>query len=104
MLAEQMRHRPEHYEETDDPHNPPVSTGIAPVLVAGLWYYLAPIALLVLVVGFAFIYWGSRAEAPADKQVVGTTGKVEEATPGGFDPGPRFRTTADEIKFRADTR
>ena len=90
--------RAEQYDETLDPHNPPASTGDAPAYVAGLWYYLAPLTLLLLTLVFARWYWGGPAVLPHDPAV--TTGVLRETSPGGIDPNPTFRTTYEEIWFR----
>lgn len=49
MAEHSMRDRPERYEDTTDPHNPPLATGEAPAVIAGLWYVLAPVGLILLV-------------------------------------------------------
>lgn len=99
MLAEEMQHRPEKYEDTDDPHNPPVITGVAGPVVAGLWYYLAPLAIVLLLMAFARFYWYSPGD---DEPEAVTTEMSEEVLPGGHDPNPRFRTIEDELKFRGE--
>ena len=100
MLAEDMRHRPEKYEDTDDPHNPPVRTGIAGPVVVGLWYYLTPLAIVLLLMVFARFYWYSPGED--DAPVAVTTDTFERVRPGGHDPNPRFKTVTDELMFRGE--
>jgi hypothetical protein len=100
-LRGDMRSRPEQYEETVHPSNPPQSTDTAPAVIAGLWYYLAPLALVILLISFALIYWEDRnsiEQQPAEP----TMGVVDDAKPGGHDPNPKPRTTEDELDFRGD--
>jgi len=101
MADEQMGHRPEQYEETDDPRNPPHSTGGAPAVVAGLWYVLAPIAIILLVLFVFLLYWFGRG-GPEDRDAVEPTTGVqqEEATPGGIKPDPGYDTPEEEREFR----
>lgn len=103
MAEEPMRHRPEQYEETVDPHNPPRSTGAAPAVVAGMWYVLAPIAVMLLVLFVLLLYWFGRDTTP-DEGVEPTTGTYEEATPGGVDPDPRYNTPQEEREYRGRDR
>jgi hypothetical protein len=101
LLRGDMRSRPEQYEETVHPSNPPQSTKTAPAVIAGLWYYLAPLALVILLITFALIYWEARnniQQPPAEP----TLGVVDDAKPGGHDPNPKPRTTEDELDFRGD--
>jgi hypothetical protein len=87
-------------EERIHPGNPPQSTS-APAVIAGLWYYLAPLALVILLISFALIYWENRnsiEQQPAEP----TMGVVDDAKPGGHDPNPRPRTTEDELDFRGE--
>ena len=95
-----MRHRPEHYEETVSPKNPPVSTGAAPAIVAGLWYYLAPLGIIILAIVFALVYWGNR-DVYVEEPVAPTTGQGE-VLPGGDNPDPKPQSTEDEIRFRGE--
>jgi len=101
MAEESMQHRPEQYEETEDPRNPPGSTGAAPAVVAGMWYVLAPIAVILLVLFVLLLYWFGRG--PEDRDAVEpTTGiqQEQEATPGGVEPDPRYDTPEEERDFR----
>lgn len=95
-----MRHRPEHYEETVDPKNPPASTGAAPAVVAGMWYYLAPLGILILTLVLAFAYWGNR-DTRLVEPVAPTTGQGQEL-PGGQNPDPKPESTEDELRFRGE--
>lgn len=95
-----MRHRPEHYEETVDPKNPPASAGAAPAVVAGMWYYLAPVGILILMVALAFAYWGNR-DTTVDEQVAPTTGE-QQVLPGGRNPDPKPESTEEELRFRGE--
>jgi len=73
----------------------------APAVIAGLWYYLAPLALVILLISFALIYWEDRnsiEQPPAEP----TLGVADEVTPGGHDPNPKPRTTEDELDFRGE--
>ncbi len=87
-------------EERIHPGSLPRSTS-APAIIAGLWYYLAPLALVILLLGFALIYWEDRnsiEQQPAEP----TLGVSDEVTPGGQDPNPKPRTTEDELNFRGE--
>jgi hypothetical protein len=89
--------RAEQYDETLNPHNPPASTGDAPAIVVGLWYYLAPLTLLLLTLGFAMWYWGTPSTVQPDPIVLRD---AHQTSPGGHDPVPTFRTTYEEVWFR----
>ena len=89
---------PEQYEETVTPENPPIATAGPASVVAGMWYYLAPAALVVVILLFALFYWGDRDE-PAD-DVEPTTGISDEQTPGGNNPDPQPNKTKDESEYR----
>ena len=97
-MRDDMRARPEQYGETVNPSKAPQSTDTAPAVIAGLWYYLAPLALVILLLGFALIYWEDRnsIEQPLEP----TTG-VDRVRPGG-NPNREPRTTEDEIEFRGN--
>ena len=47
--------RPEQYKETVAPANPPQATAGPATVVAGMWYYLGPIALIVVVALIALL-------------------------------------------------
>jgi hypothetical protein len=98
-IRDGMRARPEQYEETVHPDNPPKSTGTAPAVIAGLWYYLAPLALVILLLGFALIYWEDRNSI--EQQVEPTTGAADQVKPGG-NPNREPKSTEDEINFRGN--
>ena len=91
--------RARRYDELLHPHNPPASTGDAPAIVVGLWYFLAPLSLLLLTLGFAIWYWGGPATA-IQRELVKVTSAGPRTSPGGFDPNPVFRSTNQEIWFR----
>jgi len=91
--------RAQRYDELLHPHNPPAITGDSPAIVVGLWYYLAPLTLLLLTLGFAIWYWGGPATA-IDREQVQMTGDGHNASPGGFNPNPTFQTTYQEVWFR----
>jgi hypothetical protein len=95
-----MHHRPEQYEDTVNAKNPPVSTGVAPAVVAGMWYYLAPVGIIILAIAFALVYWGNR-DAYVEEPVAPTTGQ-EQVLPGGRNPDPKPESTEDEIRFRGE--
>jgi hypothetical protein len=99
-MRDDMRARPEQYEETVHPSNPPQSTGTAPAVIAGLWYYLAPLALVILLLAFALIYWEDR-NSIEQRQVTPTTGSADEVRPGG-NPNREPRSTEDELNFRGN--
>jgi len=91
--------RAERYDGLPDLHNPPASTGDAPAIVVGLWYYLAPLTLLLLTLGFARWYWGGPATI-TDRDPARVTSVLRQTSPGGFDPNPTFQNTYQEISFR----
>jgi hypothetical protein len=95
--------------ETVDPHNPPKAvTDRKPRMmpafaVPGMWYYLAPIGIIVLIIVMAMMFWMSRQEV--NEGAVPTTGIEQESpahqdTPGGINPDPRHDTTESEQEFR----
>ena len=90
---------PEQYEETVSPANPPEATAVPATVVAGMWYYLAPIVLIAAVVLMALFYWGDRDDQ-RDEDVVPTTGITDESTPGGGNPAPRPDNAQDETESR----
>ena len=90
---------PEQYEETTTPENPPQATVGPATVVAGMWYYLAPIVLIVAVVLIALFYWGDR-DNPGDDAVEPTTGITDEQTPGGNNPDAKPDSTKDETEYR----
>jgi hypothetical protein len=100
-----------HYEETTDPANPPNAV-VTPEVhksgaagVVGMWYYLGPLVLIV-VVGLAALYFWTNTdrERRNDSSAIGTIGgDSDETTPGGFDPKPDSGSTRDEIEFRSDS-
>jgi hypothetical protein len=101
MAEQPMHHRPERYEDTEDPDYPPQSTGPAPAIVAGLWYVLAPVAIILLVLFVVLLYWFGRG--PEERDAVEPTTGVQQqqhAKPGGFEPDPRHDSPEDEIEFR----
>jgi hypothetical protein len=89
---------PEQYEETVAPANPPQATAGPATVVAGMWYYLGPIALIVVVVLMAIFYWGR--DDSRDDAVEPTTGIAGEKTPGGGNPAPEPDSTKDESEFK----
>jgi hypothetical protein len=89
---------PEQYEETVAPANPPQATAGPATVVAGMWYYLGPIALIVVVVLMALFYWGR--DDSRDDAVEPTTGISGEKTPGGGNPAPEPDSTKDESEFK----
>ena len=93
---------PEQYEETTSPANPPQATAGPATAVAGMWYYLAPVVLIVAVLFFAIFYWFDRDDR-RDEAVEPTTG-ISESTPGGGSADPKQDDTADEREFRGGNR
>ena len=90
---------PEQYKDPGAPANPPQATAGAATVVAGMWYYLGPIALIVVVVLMALFYWGDRDDS-RDNAVEPTTGISDEKTPGGGNPAPEPDSTKDESEFK----
>jgi hypothetical protein len=90
---------PEQYEETVAPANPTRATAGPATVVAGMWYYLGPIVLIVAVLLMAIFYWGDRDDA-RDDAVAPTTGITDEKTPGGGNPAPQPDSTRDESESR----
>jgi hypothetical protein len=90
---------PEQHDETVPPLNSPQAVAGPATVVAGMWYFLAPIVLIAAVVLLALLYWGDR-DNPRDRQAVPTTGTSDPATPGGGDAGPKPDTTKEESEFR----
>ena len=109
------RQRPERYEETTDPRNPPNSVINESVRRTALGSYLGPLVVFFLVVGMALIYWANRGPVvpdPEDREQIGTTGspsdrddvageRSRDDTPGGSNPDPRHGSTASEVEYRA---
>lgn len=93
------RATPEQYEETVSPSNPPQAVAGPATLVAGMWYFLAPIVLIAAVVLLALFYWGDR-DTPRDEEAVPTTGISDPSTPGGGTADPKPDRTKDESEFR----
>ena len=91
--------RPEQHEESVAPANPPQATAGAATVVAGMWYYLGPIVLIVAVVLLALFYRGNR-DNPRDDSVEPTSGVSGESTPGGADPSPKPDNADEEREFR----
>ena len=89
---------PEQYEETVAPANPPQATAGPATVVAGMWYYLGPIALIVVVALIALFYWGR--DDSGDDAVEPTTGISDERTPGGGNPAPEPDSARDESESR----
>src|SRR5687768_2060235 len=96
-------------EETVHPDNPPRSVvdpeiRKAPAFaVVGMWYYLAPLAIIIIVVVMGLMFWNSRDDV--NESAVPTTGIEGEApahqdTPGGINPDPRHETTEGEKEYR----
>ena len=96
-------------EETVDSHNPPNAVvdhdlrKTPAFAVVGMWYYLAPVAVVVLVIVMAMLFWNSRKDV--NEGAVPTTGMEQTSpahqnTPGGRNPAPRPDSTQDEIKYR----
>lgn len=94
---------PEQYEETTSPANPPQATAGPATVVAGMWYYLAPVVLIVAVLFFAILYWATRDDR-RDDAVEPTTGISDDSTPGGRSADPKLDDTKDEQEFRGGNR
>ena len=91
--------------ESDDPNNP---RNPPQVLLrrdsrrAALMSYVVPIVALFVIAGIALIYWANRGPvAPEpDQREIDAVGTAGGDSPGGFDPGPEFDRTRDELRFR----
>jgi hypothetical protein len=90
--------RPEQYEDPVGPTNPPQAAAGPATVVAGMWYYLGPIGLIVVVVLMALFYWGR--DDSRDDAVEPTTGISDEKTPGGGNPAPEPDSTKDESESK----
>src|SRR5262245_43591621 len=91
---------PERNEESVPPVNPPHAAAVPSRLVAGMWYFLAPIVLLVAVVLLSLFFRGNRDSS--NDETVPTTGITDETTPGGVNPDPKPGTTQEEREFRGE--
>lgn len=103
MSDKQGGSTPQEYEETVSPENPPQASGAPAAAVPAIFYFLAPIALLIGVLVLALFYWGNGDDSQ-DDFVEPTTGISDEATPGGGNPAPRPEGTRDETEFRGVDR
>ena len=108
-----MENKSQQRGETVDPHNPPRAvtephlSKTAVFAVPGMWYYLAPIGVVILVIVMAVLFWNSREDV--NEGAVPTTGIEQEApahqdTPGGINPDPRHDTTGSEQEYRGGDR
>jgi len=107
-----MAERPDpHYEETNDPHNPPNAVLNRDVRRAAVWVYVGPLVVLLIIVGIALLYWMGRGpvsqqDADSLNPAAGTTGEQtpgeerREQQQGGFEPAPRPDSTRDEVESR----
>lgn len=108
-MAQWNRDDDQQRSETVHPDNPPRAvtdpklrkTGV--FAVPGMFYYMAPIAIVILILIMAMMFWSSRDDV--NEGAVPTTGIGQEApahqdTPGGFNPDPRHDTTQDEREYR----
>ena len=94
--------------ETVDPHNPPnavvdpaVSKSPA-VAVPGMFYVLAPVGIILVVIVLAFVFWNSRDDV--NEGALPTTG-IEQSpahreTPGGGDPASSPGSSESEQDYR----
>ena len=96
-------------DETVHPDNPPRAVTrpelrkTALFAVPGMWYFLAPVAIIILVLVMAVMFWNSRQDV--NEGAVPTTGIGQEApahqdTPGGVNTDPQHDTTQGEQEFR----
>jgi hypothetical protein len=97
---------PQRRDETTDPRNPPNSV-VEPELrktpafeVVGMWYYLGPLVLIAVVVGFALFFWRNDPEPDDLTPAVGTVGEGRDETPGGGDPATRPGSVREESELR----
>ena len=96
-------------EETVDPHNPPnavVDPAVRKspaVAVPGMFYVLAPVGIVILVIVLAMVFWNSREDV--NERAVPTTGIEQEVpahreTPGGGSPEPSHGSSESEQEYR----
>jgi hypothetical protein len=102
----------ENRDETSAPQNPPQS--VEPVElkdvpksaagVAGMWYVLGPVILLLVVLGIGLYFWTNDPEVdPQEAPAIGTVGEERPgAESGGRTADPSHGNTADETEFRGD--
>jgi hypothetical protein len=110
--AHNDRQRPEQYEETVHPRNPPNSVINPRARGAALRSYLLPLVAFFIVAGLGLLYWANRGPVTADDPAeVGTSGQGTvgergnaDDTPGGFDPAGRRDSTNEEIEFRGGSQ
>jgi hypothetical protein len=110
-----MAERPNpHYEETDDPHNPPRAVLNRDVRRAAILVYVGPLLALLAIAGIALLYWmsrgpGNEGDPNSLNPATGTTGerlpggdadREGQQEQGGSEPIPRPDSTEDEIEFR----
>jgi hypothetical protein len=99
---------PGHYDETNDPKNPPNSMIQERTVSRAFWSYVGPVLVLSVVAAVGMVYWLSRGPTqPTDRNEresssVGTAGERSpgENESGGFNPTPRPHNTRDELEFR----
>lgn len=90
--------------ETEHPDNPPNSVVESELrktpafAVPAMWYYLGPVALFVLVLGFVMFRPGERSPDTAPVGTAGETAEGREA--GGGLPGREPDDLRDELKYR----
>jgi hypothetical protein len=87
-------------DELDDPSNPPNALLTPETRNRALMSYLAPVVVLLVIVGVALIYWANRGPDAATDGTANAVGTVGRDAPGGFDPAPELDETADEVRFR----
>lgn len=89
-------------EEIHDPANPPNALLSPESRSKALMSYVAPIVVLFVVVGIALIYWANRGPSTdtTDEGTENAIGTAGSDSPGGFNPGPEFDDTGDELRFR----
>jgi hypothetical protein len=93
-----------HYEETNNPENPPQAVTSKSARNAALMGFVGSLVVFFVLVGVALVFWTVAHPRPAAREgmenVVGTSGYY--STEGGHDPNQNFRagSTQGEVNYR----
>ena len=97
-----------------DPQTPPrhvvepdvTEAPASPVGVAGMWYMLGPLMLIVVVIAVGAYFWfDNRTVDREEPPTIGTVGERgnDDSTPGGGNPAPDMNSTGSELEYRGGT-